>query len=91
MASWPRDLDEEVDRVLRGRVLLPLAEAWRLLGIRKSLGFTMIARGDLERVRVSGRSGVTARSLKKYLRDSMAQDAASTESVPAEPPLRRPG
>ncbi len=83
--AWPsnsRDLDDEVDKLFAGRLLVPLDEAWKALGIKKSHGHNLINRGVLDRRYIGGRATITVPSIKRVLKDG----------VPASPPvpLRRP-
>ena len=77
--AWPRNsLDDEVDALFEGAVVVPLNTAWKALGIKKSYGHTLLNRGVLEGVHIEASSKVTVRSIKKLLRKGMRT------------PLRRP-
>jgi hypothetical protein len=71
MAWASYSLDDEVDALFEGAVVVPLDTAWRALGIKKSYGFELINAGVLERVRIGGSSKITVRSIKRLLRHGL--------------------
>lgn len=101
--AWPSNssLDEEVDALFEGAVVVPLNDAWRALGIKKSYGFDLVNRGVLERVKIEGASKITVRSIKNLLKNGMpprtpakvaevSSAANDTDAPMARPKLARP-
>jgi hypothetical protein len=65
----PHHLKHSDDEIL---VVRPLERAFAMIGVKRSLGFEMLADGRLEKVKYGRHaSGVTMRSIRKLVADSI--------------------
>ena len=64
-------MDDEIDALFEGKVVVSREQAFKALDIQKSYGHELINRGVLERVKIGGASRITVRSIKRVLKDGV--------------------
>ena len=61
----PDSLDDEVEALFEGAIVVPLNTTWKALGIKKSYGNELMNRGILERVHIGGASGLPSAASRR--------------------------